>query len=511
MEAAGLMDVIPCLVIRGICDYADSHKNKSWQQYAAATAAAYAKELLNTIPGYQVAGTRTIKNFIERISPSNPRIIRQDVFARHQESTFDINSRDALERTPLHHAARMGHTHMVELLLDNNADITARSHNLLSPLGVAVLYGHEPVARMLLEHGAARKMTQPEKMRAMYDAFFGGHQAILKLLIENNFDGTLHNLDSRVYAVVASRDMTALKNLLNGEVDINKKGLGGRTPLHIAVGQDDLSSAEILLDHGADVTVSNSMGLTPLSLARRYHEMLQKLIGKRPEQIDALEDRYRHTILILAAVDGNFAAVNFLLSKGANPRIRDIFEETPLHYATEGGHLDVVNALVEAGSDLQMLDTGGRTPLRCAQLNQHSAVVDYLAPRTCAVENLQGWTELHHASWTGHWLLVIKFINAGFSVSAQACDGAKPLHLAAGGGNLVVVKSLVAVGADIKAPDKKSRTPLEYAKQNGKDAVVQYLDGTGTGGQVHDEKHRTPWAHLMCKECASHRYLPESS
>ncbi|KAJ5730456.1 nucleoside phosphorylase domain-containing protein [Penicillium malachiteum] len=50
MEAAGLMDIFPCIVIRGICDYADSHKNKSWQPYAAATAAAYAKELLSVVP-----------------------------------------------------------------------------------------------------------------------------------------------------------------------------------------------------------------------------------------------------------------------------------------------------------------------------------------------------------------------------------------------------------------------------------------------------------------------------
>jgi nucleoside phosphorylase len=50
MEAAGLMTSFPCLVIRGICDYADSHKNKRWQPYAAATAAAYAKELLSLVP-----------------------------------------------------------------------------------------------------------------------------------------------------------------------------------------------------------------------------------------------------------------------------------------------------------------------------------------------------------------------------------------------------------------------------------------------------------------------------
>lgn len=50
MEAAGLMDSFPCLVVRGICDYADSHKNKQWQSYAAVVAAAYAKELLLVIP-----------------------------------------------------------------------------------------------------------------------------------------------------------------------------------------------------------------------------------------------------------------------------------------------------------------------------------------------------------------------------------------------------------------------------------------------------------------------------
>jgi len=54
MEAAGLMDNFPCIVIRGICDYADAHKNKRWQRYAAATAAAYAKEFLGVIDKQEV-------------------------------------------------------------------------------------------------------------------------------------------------------------------------------------------------------------------------------------------------------------------------------------------------------------------------------------------------------------------------------------------------------------------------------------------------------------------------
>jgi len=50
MEAAGLMNNFPCHVIRGICDYADSHKNDKWQRFAAASAAACAKEILSCVP-----------------------------------------------------------------------------------------------------------------------------------------------------------------------------------------------------------------------------------------------------------------------------------------------------------------------------------------------------------------------------------------------------------------------------------------------------------------------------
>ncbi|KAJ5597521.1 Nucleoside phosphorylase [Penicillium hordei] len=62
MEAAGLMNNYPCLVIRGICDYADSHKNKEWQGYAAAVAAAYAKELLSVTPVIRIDQTRTVRD-----------------------------------------------------------------------------------------------------------------------------------------------------------------------------------------------------------------------------------------------------------------------------------------------------------------------------------------------------------------------------------------------------------------------------------------------------------------
>ncbi|KAH0593875.1 hypothetical protein MHUMG1_08197 [Metarhizium humberi] len=61
MEAAGLMNIASCLVIRGVCDYADSHKNKLWQKYAAGTAAVCAKELLSIIPAARVRKSKAAK------------------------------------------------------------------------------------------------------------------------------------------------------------------------------------------------------------------------------------------------------------------------------------------------------------------------------------------------------------------------------------------------------------------------------------------------------------------
>ncbi|KAH0551748.1 hypothetical protein GP486_007034 [Trichoglossum hirsutum] len=67
MEAAGIMDEIPCLVVRGICDYADTHKQDEWHHYAAASAAAYSKALLLKVYGQDVEETRSMKEMMDKL------------------------------------------------------------------------------------------------------------------------------------------------------------------------------------------------------------------------------------------------------------------------------------------------------------------------------------------------------------------------------------------------------------------------------------------------------------
>jgi nucleoside phosphorylase len=59
MEAVGLMNTFPCLVVRGISDYCDKHKNDGWYRYASATAAAYCKWVLQELSPVAVGVAET--------------------------------------------------------------------------------------------------------------------------------------------------------------------------------------------------------------------------------------------------------------------------------------------------------------------------------------------------------------------------------------------------------------------------------------------------------------------
>ncbi|THZ28560.1 ankyrin repeat protein [Aureobasidium pullulans] len=82
MEAAGALNDFPCLVVRGISDYSDSHKNDKWHGYAAAVAAAYARELFHHMPVEQVKQCKIAEA-----------VIREMVETSRQAAEHTIDSR----------------------------------------------------------------------------------------------------------------------------------------------------------------------------------------------------------------------------------------------------------------------------------------------------------------------------------------------------------------------------------------------------------------------------------
>ncbi|KAM0322092.1 hypothetical protein ACHAQA_009721 [Verticillium albo-atrum] len=94
MEAAGLVNHFPCLVVRGICDYADSHKNKDWQGFAAMMAAAYAKDLLRQIPPNKVEAERPVSEILGLVREDMQRL--QQITAETKHAVTTIKSDDHL-------------------------------------------------------------------------------------------------------------------------------------------------------------------------------------------------------------------------------------------------------------------------------------------------------------------------------------------------------------------------------------------------------------------------------
>ncbi|TPR11848.1 Fungal specific transcription factor domain family protein [Aspergillus niger] len=125
LEAAGLLDNLPCLAIRGISDYADSHKNTAWQGYAAAAAAAYAKELLLVVPALEKK-IHTASFSVRAMSPSNQARSTDASgysnptpgWSRQKESTFNAPPTDSGYASTTHQKVLRGEEYRTEYVHD---------------------------------------------------------------------------------------------------------------------------------------------------------------------------------------------------------------------------------------------------------------------------------------------------------------------------------------------------------------------------------------------------------
>ncbi|UPK91519.1 hypothetical protein LCI18_002454 [Fusarium solani-melongenae] len=128
MEAAGLINHFPCLVIRGICDYADSHKNDRWQRYASATAAAYAKELLAYVPAAEVQETKRALEVLQLVQQQIDGVQQTTVATKAATDSIRSDLRtDKIKRwlcppdpsTNANHARKLRHEGTGAWLLEN--------------------------------------------------------------------------------------------------------------------------------------------------------------------------------------------------------------------------------------------------------------------------------------------------------------------------------------------------------------------------------------------------------
>ena len=292
----------------------------------------------------------------------------------------DVNARDDYNRTPLHYTANSGNMEVAKVLLENKADIDAKGIHSSTALHIVAWNGNTAFARLLLEKGAnvngRDKFGTPliaavEDHRDMVELLLNnkadvqmksrdgfapihlaGNKDIAQLLSDHGAE-----LDTKGYEDRTPLHQAAMRNrndivewLCAKGVKVNTVDSDGHTPLTIAISQptgtegarrNSIETIRILLRYGADVSYRNKEGQTILHDAvRRGREDIVDLLLRHGADINA-KDKYGYTSLHWAVSRKNRDMVELLVARGADVNARNLQGRTPLYDTWGGSSVDV--------------------------------------------------------------------------------------------------------------------------------------------------------------------------
>ncbi|XP_018648139.1 putative tankyrase [Schistosoma mansoni] len=263
------------------------------------------------------------------------------------ENGVNVNLNDTSGRksTPLHFAAGYGRREVVSLLLDHNADVSARDEGGLIPLHNACSFGHVDVVHLLLSAGSDPNAEDCWNYTPLHEAAIKGKVEVCILLLQAKANPHARNLDGKTPVDLAegsarlallgeyrkdelleaarSGNEEKLISLLTPQ-NVNCHAGDGRksTPLHLAAGYNRTKIVKILLKNGSDVIAKDKGGLIPLHNACSYGhlDVCELLIsaGYGSAQVHAA-DLWQYTPLHEAASKSRAEVCFLLLAYGANP------------------------------------------------------------------------------------------------------------------------------------------------------------------------------------------------
>jgi uncharacterized protein len=255
----------------------------------------------------------------------------------------------------------------------------------------------------------------------------------------------------------------ALRALVQRKADVNAPQIDGTTALHWAVRADDLDLADVLLKAGANPSVANNDGATPMLLAaiNGNAAMLERLIqaGANPNAPVTSEG---NTPLMLASRTGKIDAVKVLLDHGANVNAKEKWgDTTALMWAVAEKHSDITRLLVGHGADINaktkfVPNTTGRGFEGASPIS---------APTNQPPQEQSGGllTPLLFAAREGDLESARVLVGAGADVNASDGDGKNALGLAIFSGNYDLASFLIDSHASVNQPDAQRFTPLYWA------------------------------------------------
>lgn len=212
--------------------------------------------------------------------------IRSDNMAQIEELIHDganVNTESGNGFSVLALAASKGNSEIVQLLIDNGADLNYEHGN--DPLAVAARFEQLEIVKILLDAGADVESTISldgtyENSTGMQWAAINNNVELAELLIEYGADvntaETLHNR-TPIHGAAYYNSPEMVVFLLENGADPERRDSFGDTPLHYAVSNRVLQTAQILIEHGVALDTRDDLGNTLLDEAGSNSEMIQLL------------------------------------------------------------------------------------------------------------------------------------------------------------------------------------------------------------------------------------------
>ncbi|XP_050337219.1 protein TANC2 isoform X2 [Bactrocera neohumeralis] len=279
--------------------------------------------------------------------------------------------------------------------------------------------------------------------------------------------------------------------------------MGGATILCIAAHEGIMPMVNLLLEFGADVSLTNSQGCTPLILAAiRGHADVVRLLVAAGSSLGQTDTTQR-CALVHAARTGRLNVVKYLLACDWTPRpnSQDVSLSAALQQsliaAAAQDHVSIVEDLLEVdGIDVNLIDEAcGELPLTAAARNGCSDTVAILLSKGARIDarNKQDFTALWLAVKEGHWAVVEKLIQNGADMDEPVTAARKtPLMIAAEEGHIELLELLIERGAALEAQDEEGFTALSWASLRGRQPAAKCLIERGSNRNHADNKGRTP-------------------
>lgn len=253
--------------------------------------------------------------------------------------------------------------------------------------------------------------------------------------------------------------------LLARGADIDHK-IDGNTALHEAILCNYREIVDILLDHGADPNVEDSLSRTPLYLAV-YNEDVEvvSILLDRDANIE-ISDNTGKTPLHRAAIAGSEKIAQLLLNAGANPSAVENDGGTPLHIAVDYKNARMVSILLDNGANVDAKKKNGETPLHEAAISGSEKIARLLltAKADFSAVDVDGETPLHFAISVRDSVVASILLEYGSDVNVKTGSFDRtPLHLAAHMSRWDIAQVLLEYGASLSAVDYYHETPLHTA------------------------------------------------